>query len=99
MVMSSCRRSSWMYSQIDARGGVLEHQADVAPDLAALVHHVVACHQRGPPSRFHEGAQHPDRRRLAGAVRPEETEALSRRHLEVDAANGDDVAIAFLKAS
>jgi hypothetical protein len=32
-----------------------------------------------------------DGRRLAGAVRPEQTEALARTHLELDSVYGDDV--------
>jgi hypothetical protein len=84
--------------QVEIEGGVLEHQADVAPDLTPLGHHIVPRHQRRPAGRFHERAQHPDRRRLAGAVRPEEAERLPRCHLEVDATHRDQLAVALLKS-
>ena len=83
--------------QVEVEGGVLEHQSDVAPDLAPLGHHVVARHQRGAARRLDERAQHPDRRRLARAVRPEEAERLPRRNLEVDAAHRDELSVALLE--
>ena len=36
-----------------------------------------------------------DRRRLAGAVRAEQAEALAASHFEVEAVDGDDVAVAL----
>ena len=40
-----------------------------------------------------------DGRRLAGAVRAEQAEALAGRDLEVEAGDGDDVAVALLQAA
>src|SRR6185503_6667724 len=41
----------------------------------------------------HEALEDLDRRRLAGAVRAEQAEALARAHLEIQPVDGDDVAV------
>ena len=72
-------------------GGVaLADVADAAPDLAALAHHVVAGDLRGPRRRLDQRGQHPERRRLAGAVGAEEGDELAVADLEVEAADGLD---------
>ena len=52
----------------------------------------IARHPRRARRDRHQRRQHPHGRRLAGAVRPEEAEDLTRRDLEVDAAHRLDVA-------
>ena len=53
--------------------GVLKGDPDAQPHLLGIFHHVVARDQRGPRRRVEQGAEHPDERGLAGAVRAEET--------------------------
>src|SRR5688572_27295820 len=62
----------------------LAHPVRVLDDVAAE-------HERLPRRGDEEGDQHLDRRRLAGAVRPEEAEQLALADLEADAANGLDL--------
>src|SRR5213075_2526252 len=56
---------------------------------AAAEHDDVALVRRGKP--FADL----DRRRLTGAVRPEKTEALARRNLEIEPVDGDDDVVPF----
>jgi hypothetical protein len=71
---------------------VLEDEADVAPDVVALAHDVVAGDARAARRRLGQRAQHVDGGRLPGAVGPEEAEDLPGRHLEADTAHGLDLA-------
>ena len=79
--------------QVAVERRVLEDEADVAADVVAL-----ARRRRGrrrarcPPVGSRERAEHVDRRRLAGAVGPEEAEDLAGGDLEADAAHGLDLA-------
>jgi hypothetical protein len=74
---------------------VLEDEADVPAHLVALGRDVVAGDGGAAAGRPHEGAQHADRRRLAGPIGPEEAERLPRGDVEVDAADRLDVAVAL----
>jgi hypothetical protein len=62
-----------------------EDVADALPDLARVLDDVVAEDAGVPRGRDQERDQHLDRRRLAGAVRPEQAEKLALLDLEADA--------------
>ena len=79
--------------QVAVERRVLEDQADVAPDVVALGDDVVTGHGGPARGRLCQRAEHVDRRRLAGAVGPEEAEHLAHPDLEVDAAHRPDLAI------
>src|SRR5579859_4606569 len=79
--------------QVVVQGRVLEHQPDVAAYSVAFPYHVVACHPGGTRGGIRQGAQDLDRGGLAGAVRAEKPEGLPGRDLEVDAADGIDLAV------
>src|SRR5439155_26061882 len=51
---------------------------------------IEAADQRRSAARTDRGRQHPDRRRLAGAVRPEQAEDLAGSDVEFDALHGLD---------
>ena len=61
-----------------------ERESDPVPHLARLSHHVVAQHACFPGTRMEERGEDPDRRRLACAVGPEESEDLPPRNLQGD---------------
>ena len=70
--------------------GVLEHHAAHAAREQRLLGDVVAG-QPGAARRWgHRRGEHPDRGRLAGAVRTEQAEHFARSDLEVDALDGLD---------
>ena len=72
-------------------GGVaLTDVPDRAPDRGPVADDVEAGDLRRPRSRADQRGQHPERRRLAGAVRTEERDQLAGRDLQVEAANGLD---------
>jgi hypothetical protein len=52
--------------------GLLERDADRAADIAGLLHHVEPGHRRAAAGRPEQCGQHPNGRRLAGAVRAKE---------------------------
>ena len=52
-----------------------------------------------PARRLEDRRQHPDRGRLAGAVRPEHAEDLAGLRLEAEILDGDERAVALLDAS
>ena len=81
--------------QILVEGEALRHVADLALDRLGLALDVVA--EAGPLAggRPEQAADQADRRRLAGAVRPEEADDLARRDLEVDIVHDGLVAEAF----
>ena len=79
--------------EVDVERGVLEDEADVAADVVALGDDVEAADARRPRTSAGEGAEHVDRRALAGAVGAEEAEDLARRDGERDAADGVDLAV------
>src|SRR6185437_5090570 len=78
---------------------VLEDEADVPADLVALRRDVVAGDARVTARRAHQRAEHADRRGLPRTVGTEEAERLPRRHVEVDAADGLDLAVALDEAA
>ena len=107
---SSCARSAASVREHTEEAGLQDHQlatglADVEPGLlqgdADLPAHGVgigghvdpgdAC---APGRDRHERRQHPDGRRLAGTVRPEEAEDLAALDMQVDAAHRLDLAAA-----
>ena len=61
-----------------------EREPDPLPHLARLADHVVTEHACFPGARMQERGEDPDRRRLACAVRPEESEDLPPRNLQGD---------------
>ena len=83
--------------QVAVERRVLEDEADVAADVVALAHHVVAGDLRAPARRLGERAEHVDRGGLAGAVRTQESEHLAGLDGERDAADGLDVPERFLR--
>src|SRR5947209_9814647 len=84
--------------QVAVKSRVLKDEPDVPPHIVALAHDIVTRHSRGAGRRPDQRAQHVDRRRLAGAVWPEESEHLARRDLEVNAANCLNLAVVLLEA-
>ncbi len=81
--------------QVVIQRGVLEHQPDVAAHRVPLADHVVAGHAGPPGGRPGQRAEDLDGGGLPGPVRPQEAERLSRRDLEVDAADRLDVPVAL----
>src|SRR5580658_1120356 len=79
--------------QVVVQGGLLEHQADVAAHGVPLPDHVVTRDPGGTRGGIRQGAQNLDRGGLAGAVRTEKPEGLADGDLEVDAADGLDLAV------
>jgi hypothetical protein len=63
----------------------LAGEADQAADRVRLGHHVVPEHAGRTRVRLDQGGQHPDRRRLPGAVGPEDAVDGTGRHGQVDA--------------
>src|SRR5438270_912021 len=63
--------------QVVVQGGVLEHQADIAPYGVALLDDVMTSDPGGTRSRVRQGAQDLDGGGLARPVRAEEAEGLS----------------------
>ena len=78
---------------------VLGEHADPFANPAVSRAHVLAEDARLPGGRVPQPLQDLDRRRLAGAVRPEERENLPCAHREVDAVDGFDVAVGLLQTS
>ena len=71
---------------------LLRHDADPGPDLLAVAGRV---HPEDPQLALgdrRDAADHAHRRRLAGAVRPEEAERLAAVDLDVDPVDGGEVA-------
>src|SRR4051812_45000029 len=79
--------------QVAVKGRVLEDQPDVPAYVVALGPYVETGHGGRPGVRRRQRAQDLDRRRLAGAVRPEEAEGLADEHVEVDAPDRLDLAV------
>jgi hypothetical protein len=77
---------------------VLAGETDQRAHGVGLAHHVVAEHARPPGVGLDDRGQDPHGRRLAGAVRAEEAEHGARRHAQVDAVEGVDVAEALAQA-
>ena len=76
---------------------LLELHAEALPQLSLVGLPVVAKHLDVATIGREQPFEDLDRRRLAGAVRTEQTEALAATHLERQAVDCDDVAVAFLQ--
>src|SRR5512133_2929823 len=70
--------------EVGVDGRVLAGQPDLRPDFLRLAHDVSPEHLGSPGVRLENRRQDPDRRGLAGAVRPEQTKDGARRDLEID---------------
>jgi len=68
----------------------LKHRVDV-PLVRRDLRHVCAVQDDATARRLLEARDHPERRRLAAARRPEQGEELGRRHVQVDGVDRDDV--------
>ena len=73
--------------------GLLQRGADGGPHLGALLDDVEAGHARSARGGGQERRQHVHRRRLAGAVRPEEAVDLTGLDAKVDPVDRADVAL------
>ncbi len=71
---------------------LLRHVADARLHAVGVLHDVDAVDGGRSLARREQATEHPDRRRLAGAVRAEESEDAPSRHLEVEVIDGDEVA-------
>ena len=71
---------------------VAHHHRDPAQELALPLRRRVAEHARLARRRVQQPRQHLERRRLAGAVGPEEADDLAARDLEADAVDRGDLA-------
>src|SRR5262245_16171961 len=72
--------------------GVLEHDAADRPSRNRFGADIESTYTRHTARRSHRGRQHPDRRRLSGAVRPEEAEHFTAGDVEIDPSDGLDAA-------
>ena len=70
----------------------LAGEADIAADLVGVGDDVVAEDPGAPLGGPGQGGEHPDRRRLAGAVGPEDAVDAALGHREVDPVDGANVA-------
>ncbi len=69
--------------------GTLDQRADPRQDRVEPATRVAAEQPEAPRGGVHQAEQHPDRRGLAGAVRPEEPVHAARRNREVDVIDGE----------
>ena len=76
---------------------LLELDAEPLPERLVVGSPSAAEHLDVARVRLEQPLEDLDGRRLAGAVRTEQAEALARPHLEVQAGDGDDVAVALLQ--
>ena len=74
-----------------AGGTALGHVADAPTHLLGLADHVVARDRRRTRGRPQERREHPQRRRLPGAVRTEEADHLALGDVDVDVVDGADL--------
>ena len=70
---------------------LLRHVADAALQRLGVARDLVAEHVDLAGGRVQQAAEHADRRRLAGAVRPEEAVDLAPAHREIEAVDGGHV--------
>jgi hypothetical protein len=77
----------------------LEHDADRSAHGHRAASHVVPGDARIALRRPQQRREHVDRRRLAGAVRPEQPEELPCRNLEIERFDGAYVAVALAQAA
>jgi hypothetical protein len=81
------------------QGRLLEHEADRSTDPGLVANDIVSVDDRRAGRGPEQRAQHPDRRRLAGAVGAEEAEHLTLPDLEGHALDCFQLAIAPEQAS
>ena len=70
----------------------LGHDADDLLGARGVRHHIHTADDGAPARRDHARREHPRGGRLAGAVRPEQSEDLSRVHLEVEVVHRENIA-------
>src|SRR5437667_431573 len=87
------------HRQVAVERGVLKHEPDAAPHGEALAHDVVSRNARGAAGGRKEGREQVNRRRLTGAVRPEQAEELSIPDLEVEPIESADRAEVLAEAA
>jgi hypothetical protein len=75
------------HPRLGLRAAALRHVADPAPHLDRLAQQVAPRHARGSRRRSDQRGQHPQGRRLPGAVRAQEPDDLALGDVEVDAAH------------
>src|SRR5690606_38764137 len=83
------------YRQEPVQRELLRHVADSLLRGGAGVSEIVANDPRGAGARLQQSAEHLERRRLARAVRPEQTENLALAHVERHAIGGRELAEAL----
>src|SRR5215218_1574240 len=86
-------------AQVAVEVVVLGHDAEARLDLAAMARDVQPEHRQAALAHARQPVDHLHRRRLAGAVRAEEAEALAALHVEVDAVDRDDAAVGLAQAA
>ena len=79
---------------IERQAVVLRHVAEPRPDPDRVVGDVDAAHLDAPCARMGEAEQQPERRRLAGAVRSDETDPAPRQ-VDREVVEGDDARVAL----
>ena len=87
------------HGQVGIEAAALQDDADPLAPGAAAVLRVLAQHRDLPAAALAVALEDLDRRRLAGPVGAEEGKDLARPHLEVDAANRLELAIALAQAA
>ncbi len=75
--------------EVRREGRPLDERADAGQHRVDVTGHVGAEHAGTARGRRDEAEEHPDRGRLARAVRPEESEHRALRHHEVEAVDGE----------
>src|SRR5260370_11451500 len=80
-------------------GRVLEDETDALPDSSRVADDVDAGHLRGTRCWREQRAQDRDRRRLAGAVRAQESKYLAVPDREIDPSDGFDLPISLYEAT
>src|SRR5262249_6813510 len=79
--------------QVEVECRLLEDDADLTADAERLALDVEAGDPRRAARRLEQRRQHPDRGRLAGAVRAEEAEELAGTDVEVDRVDRPDATV------
>src|SRR4029079_14905758 len=83
--------------QVREQRVALEHRVDRTP-VGPNAGHVPAADADAPGGRILEAGDHPQRRRLAAAGRPDDREEFTGLDLQVEVADGDEVAEPLLDA-
>src|SRR5262249_31158362 len=85
------------HGEIPVEVRLLRHDPDPRLHLAPLLARVEPEHAQLAVVDVREAVDHLHRGRLAGAVRPEEAEALLPAHVEVDVVDGNQVAVGLVE--